>query len=78
MTSSTLTLNTGSPQGIVRGPLPYSLFTNDCMARHDSNTFIMFSDDMTVVGLITSNDETAYREEVSDLAVGQQPLPQHQ
>ena len=38
------------------------------MARHDSNTFIKFADDTTLVGLITDNDETAYREEVRDLA----------
>ena len=47
-------------------PLLYSLFTYDCTARHDSNTIIQF--DTTVVGLITNNDETAYREEVRDLA----------
>ena len=39
------------------------------MARHDSNTIIKFADDTTVVDLITDNDETAYREEVRDLAV---------
>ena len=44
------------------------MFTHDCMARHDSNTIIKFADDTTVVGLITDNDETAYREEVRDLA----------
>ena len=49
-------------------PLLYSLFTHDCMARHDSNTIIKFADDTTVVGLNTNNDETAYREEVRDLA----------
>ena len=38
------------------------------MARHNSNTIIKFADDTTVVGLITDNDETAYREEVRDLA----------
>jgi hypothetical protein len=38
------------------------------MAKHDSNTIIKFADDTTVVGLITDNDETAYRE-VRDLAV---------
>jgi hypothetical protein len=42
-------------------PLLFSLFTHDCMARHDSNIIIMFADDTTVVGLITDNDETAYR-----------------
>ncbi|CDQ88688.1 unnamed protein product [Oncorhynchus mykiss] len=35
---------------------------------HNSNTIIKFADDSTVVGLITDNDETAYREEVRDLA----------
>jgi hypothetical protein len=49
--------------------LLYSLFTHDCTARHDSNTIIKFADDTSVIGLITDNDETAYREEVRDLAV---------
>jgi hypothetical protein len=39
------------------------------MARYDSNTIIKFADDITVVGLIIDNNETAYREEVRDLAV---------
>jgi hypothetical protein len=30
---------------------------------------IKFADDTTVVGLVIDNDETAYREEVRDLAV---------
>ena len=47
-------------------PLLYSMFTHDYTARHDSKTFIKFADDTKVVGLI--NDETAYREEVRDLA----------
>jgi hypothetical protein len=46
----------------VLSPLLYSLFTHDCMARHESNTIIKFADDTTVLGLITDNDETAYRE----------------
>ena len=68
-TSATLILNTGAPQGCVLCPLLYSLFTHDCMARHDSNTIIKFADDTTVVGLITDNNETAYRKEVIDLAM---------
>ena len=50
-------------------PLLLSLFTHDCMAKHDSNTIIKFANDTTVVGLITNNDETSYREEVRDLGV---------
>jgi hypothetical protein len=38
------------------------------VAKHDSNTIIKFVDDTTVVGLITVNDETAYREEATGLA----------
>ena len=45
-------------------PVPH-----DCMARHASNTIIKFADYTTAVALITINDETAYREEVRDLAV---------
>ena len=68
-TSAMLTLDTGAPQGCVLSPHLHSLFTHDCVAKHDFNTVIKFADDTTVVGLITDNDETAYRVEVRDLAV---------
>ena len=42
------------------------MFTSDCVAMHVSNSIIKFADD-TVVGLITNNDETAYREDVMAL-----------
>jgi hypothetical protein len=60
--STPLILNTGAPQGCVLSPLLYSLFTHDCMAMPASNSIIKFADDTTVVGLITNNNETAYRE----------------
>jgi EAL domain-containing protein (putative c-di-GMP-specific phosphodiesterase class I) len=65
-TSTMLILNTGAPQGCVLSPLRYSQFTHDCVAKHDSNSIINFAEDTTV---ITDNDETAYKEEVRDLAV---------
>ena len=68
-TSAMLILNTGAPQGCMLFPLLYSLFIHDCMAKHESNTIIKFANETTVLGLITDNEETAYREEVRELAV---------
>ncbi len=64
-TSSPLILNTGAPQGCVLSPLLYSLYTHDSTATHSSNVIVKFADDTTVISLISDNDETAYREEVS-------------
>jgi gmma-aminobutyric acid receptor subunit gamma/cGMP-dependent protein kinase 2 len=67
--STPLILNTGAPQGCVLNPLLYFLFTHDCVAMHASDSISKFADDTTVVGLITNNDKTAYREEVKALRV---------
>ena len=67
--STPLILNTGAPQGCVLSRLLYSLFTHDCVALHASTSISKFTDNPTVVGLITNNDETAYREEVRALGV---------
>ncbi|KAF7697681.1 hypothetical protein HF521_004191 [Silurus meridionalis] len=54
--SSTTTLSTGAPL--------FTLLTHDCIAMHCSNHIIKLADNTTVVGLISKNDESAYREEV--------------
>ncbi len=45
---------------------PFAL-THNCTATHSSNIIVKFADDTTGIGLITGDDETAYREEVSAL-----------
>ncbi len=67
--SSTLSINTGVPQGCVLSPLLYTLFTRDCCAFFPSNHIVKYADDTTVLGLINNNDETAYRNEVQHLAL---------
>ncbi len=49
-------------------PLLYTLLTHDCTAKFSSNHIIKFVVDTLVVGLITNNDETHYRDEVAQLA----------
>ncbi len=44
----------------------FTQLTQDCTAKFSSN-HIKFADDTTVVGLISNNDETPYREEVAQL-----------
>jgi hypothetical protein len=48
-TSATLILNMGAPQGCVLSPLLYSLFSHDCMAKHNSNTIKSANNTMVVL-----------------------------
>jgi hypothetical protein len=57
-----------SPQECLLIPLLYSLYNHDSVATNDSNSIIKFADDMTMEGLISNGDETAYSVEVTKLA----------
>lgn len=61
-------MSTGTLQRRVLSPLLFTLLTHDCSASVNNNNVIRFTDPSSVVGLITSNDESACREKVELLA----------
>ncbi len=63
--SNTIYINTGTPQRCVLSPL---LYTHECSASFPTNHIVKSADDATVLGLITNNNEMAYREETELLA----------
>ena len=65
--SDELYVSTGSPQGCILSPLLFTLYTHDIAASHDNNVIIKYADDTTIIGLISSNDESHYREEVENV-----------
>ena len=65
--SSSLNLSTGTPQGCVLSSMLYFLFTYDCVSCHESTEILKFADDTSVQGLITTADESEYRDQLNKL-----------
>ncbi len=67
--SNTHTISTGAPRGCVLFPLFFSLCTNDCTSKDPSVKLLKFVGNTTLIGLIQDGDESAYRQELKELAV---------
>uniref|UniRef100_A0A8C2G0Q0 Alkylated DNA repair protein AlkB homologue 8 N-terminal domain-containing protein n=1 Tax=Cyprinus carpio TaxID=7962 RepID=A0A8C2G0Q0_CYPCA len=53
----------------ILSPLLFSVYTNNCTSTDSSVKLQTFADDTTVIGLIQEGEESAYRQEVEQLAV---------
>ncbi|KAK3514591.1 hypothetical protein QTP70_021641, partial [Hemibagrus guttatus] len=67
-TSNSRSTSIGACQGCVLSSLLFSLYSNDCTSTDPSVKLLKFADDTTVISLIQNGDESAYRQEIEQLA----------
>lgn len=80
-TSSTLMVNTGTPQGCVLSSALFTVSTHDCSATHPTDMVVKFANDTTVVGLMLDSERipTQRGDPGPDRTVlRQQPCSEHQ
>lgn len=67
-TSPTIITNTGAPQGCVLSPFLFPLYTNECTSPSPVTTYIKYSDDTVVLGLLNNkNSVLSYQDSISHL-----------
>lgn len=64
--SSTITLNTGAPQGCVLSPFLYTLYMNDCQSPSPTTLYFKYADDTAILALLNNNNSfAAYQHSIS-------------
>ena len=58
--SSSITTNTGAPQGCVLSPALFTLYTNDCQSQFSDVPILKFADDTSIQGLISKDNVYKY------------------
>ncbi len=52
ITSTTIIVNTGAPQGCIPSPFLYTLYTNDCLSPSLITRYFKYSDDTAILALL--------------------------
>ncbi len=66
ITSTTIIVNTGAPQGCVLSPFLYTLYTNDCLSPSLITKYLKYSDDTAILALFNGKDSvTTYHQSVA-------------
>ena len=60
--------NTGAPQGCVISAFLFTVYTNDLSCDSDICKIVKYADDTVVMGMITDNDESGYRNTIDHVA----------
>ncbi len=58
-----------SSSGCALSPLLFSPYTIDCTSKAPSIKLLKFAEDTTLICLIQDGDESAYRQQVKELAI---------
>ena len=62
--SGVIIINTGAPQGCVLSAFLFTIYTTDCTSSSKQVVILKYADDTVIIGLLSNNDETSYRQEV--------------